>query len=159
AVVVQAGRAVDNLHAAVAVHIGGRDAVVALAGQQPVGGVGADLGMGAGNVEGVGHRHKAGIDAPNLVEVPGKEIVGDDGRAGVVAAADNQVGPLAFEVGNAGIEPVHPVAGFNAGPGVVAPGKAVVHPAKLEGDRFPLGAGAVEHRQVLGAFVDKALKL
>ncbi len=152
-------RAVDDLHTAVAVHVGGGDAVIALAGQDAVHWVGAYVQVAVGAVEGVVHGHKAGIHRPGLAEMPGKEVVGHQRGAGVVAAADDQVGVFAVQVGHARIEAVHPVAGLDAGHGIVAPQQAVVHPAELEGDGLPLHAVAAEHGQVFGAFIDEALEL
>ena len=159
AVMVDGCRAVHDFHAAVAVNVGGGNAVVALPRQNAVHGVGADGQVAAAVVEGVCHRHKAGVDAPYLVKAVLKKVVGRQRGAGVVAAAGDQIGALAVQIGHPGVKAVHAVARLDAGHRVVAPQKAVVHAGVGVVDGVQLGAVPAEHRQVLGAVKDKALEL
>src|SRR5690606_25652749 len=131
AVVVEGGRAVHGLVAAVAVDVADGERVVALARVRAVaGGVGVE---------------RPALDQPAVAEVPG----GDD-AAGVVAAGHDEAGPPPVEVGGPGQEAVHPVAVVVAPGGDVAAGRVVVHGGQG-------GAGpAVEHGQVLGAGQDVA---
>ena len=150
--------AVHNFHAAVPINVSSRNTVVALPGQNAVHRVGADSEMAAAVVKGVRHRHKAGVDTPYLVKAVLKKVVGRQRGAGVVTAAGNQIGALTVQIGHPGVKAVHAVARLDAGDCIIAPQKAVIHAGVGVVDRVQLGAVPAEHRQVLGAVIDKALE-
>ena len=130
AVVVDGGGAVDDLLLAVAVHVGGAERVEALRGERAELRVGAVAAVRA-VVERVGHRRPAAVDVPALAQPAAVPVVGDQRGPGVVAAGEHRRRTLAVEVGDAGQEPVDPVARLDPGHRVVAPHQAVVVPAGL----------------------------
>src|SRR5699024_8728011 len=126
AVVVDGGRAVDDLVAAVAVDVGDRELMVALPGVPFVPLV-------------------IGVEDPALVQLFAVEVHGAQHRARVVAAGDQGAGVLAVEIGGRRQEAVHAVAVVVAPVGDLTPFGHVVDRV----DRF--ARGAFEHGQVFRA--------
>ena len=132
AVVVDAAGAVDDLVAAVAVHVGGAEVMVALA------------------VPGAEGFVAVGVEEPLHLEFLAVPVPGGEGGAGVVAAAHHRARADAVQVGDGGQVAVGAV-GVGVSPGaVLAAAGDIVH-------RGHGGAGtAVEDGQVLVALHDAA---
>src|SRR6185312_15987530 len=159
AVVVDRAGSVDDFLPAVAVDISGAERVESLGGDLAVGGIRAVAAV-RGIVEGVAHGRVAAVYHPALGQRLAVPVIGGHGGACVVAAGKHGRRVFAVEVGHAGQEAVHPVAGFNPGHGVVAPHEAVVAAARFVGDGLQfLAGGAVEHGQVFRAVNDETFKI
>ena len=132
AVVVDAAGAVDDLVAAVAVHVGGTQVMVALA------------------VPGVEGRIAVGVEEPLHLELLAIPVPGGEGGAGIIAAAHHRARADAVEVGDGGQVAVGAV-GVAVAPGTVLPAVGdIIH-------RGHRGAGAsVEDGQVFVALHDAA---
>ncbi len=144
AVVVDDHGAIDDLVAAVVVHVGDGEGMVALAGEGAV-------GLGAGGA----------VEEPAFDELAVDDVVGGEGGAGVVAARHDQARAGAVEVGDAGEEAVGAVAvavapdvlEFVAG-GLERIGRVA---GGLVGNGVERGAGeAVEEGEKLGSAEDVA---
>ncbi len=128
-------RTVDYLHAAVTVHIGSGNRVIALTAKTSVFFIRSPDSVGSLIVKGICHGNKARIDGPDLVKFILKEIVGNKGCSGIVSAAHDKVGSLAVKICNPCIKAVHAVAGLDPAESIVSPKESVIDSRESVGNR------------------------